>query len=99
LDEVAGTFLILISSSFNHDEEMLMNMADMLIYVHPEFDAKRRHHLENWVSGCIGVDCAEFNHHPHPHSLIVKYDPDTIQGKTILNIVRRLDPAATMVGL
>jgi len=76
-----------------------MNMADILIYVHPEFDEQKRRHLENWVTGCIGVDCAEFDHHLHPHSLIVKYDSDTIKGKQILDRVRKLDPAATMIGL
>ena len=48
-----------------------MNTADMLVYVHPELDVQKRVHLENWVSGCIGVDCAEFDHRPHPHALIV----------------------------
>jgi hypothetical protein len=76
-----------------------MNTADMLIYVHPELDAKGRAHLESWISGCVGVDCAEFDHHTHPHALIVKYDPDTVQGMQILNMVRKIDPAATRVGL
>ena len=48
---------------------------------------------------CCGVDYAEFDHHAHPHSLIVKYDPDEIQGMQILDIVRTLDPVATRVGL
>ncbi len=76
-----------------------MNMGDMLIYVHTELDVQNRRHLENWVSGRIGVDCAEFDQHAHPHALIVKYDPATVQGMEILNIVRNVDPAATMVGL
>lgn len=76
-----------------------MNTADMLVYVHPELDVKERAHLENWVSGCVGVDCAEFDHHAHPHALIVKYDPDTVQGMKILDMVRKIDPVASMVGL
>ena len=76
-----------------------MNMADMLVYVHTDLDTQHRHHLEDWVTGCIGVDCAEFDHHPHPHALIVKYDPDTVQGMQILNRVRNMDPAACIVGL
>jgi hypothetical protein len=31
--------------------------------------------------------------------LIVKYDPDTVQGMDILNMVRKVDPVASMVGL
>lgn len=76
-----------------------MNTADMLIHVHPELDAKDRANLEQWVAECDGVDCAEFDHHTHPHALIVKYDPDAIRGMQILDRVRKVDPVATMVGL
>ncbi|MFZ5524794.1 MAG: hypothetical protein ACOY9D_12035 [Pseudomonadota bacterium] len=76
-----------------------MNTADMIIHVHPELDAKARTHLEKWIGGCIGVDCAEFDHHKHSHALIVKYDPDTVQGMQILNMVRKIDPVATRIGL
>lgn len=76
-----------------------MNTADMLIYVHPEIDADARANLERKIMGCIGVDCAEFVHHPHSHTLIVKYDPDAVQGMQILDMVRKIDPEATRVGL
>lgn len=76
-----------------------MSTADMLIYVHPALDAKARTHLEKWMSGCIGVDCAEFDHHAHPHALILKYDPDAINGMQLLEMVRKIDPIATRVGL
>ena len=76
-----------------------MNTADMLIHIHPELDANKRKHVEKWIEGRVGVDCAEFNHHPHPHALIVKYDPDTIRGIQILDMVRKVDPVATIVGL
>lgn len=76
-----------------------MNAADMLIHVHPELDTKARSNLERRLMGCVGVDCAEFDHHAHPHSMVVKYDPDQIQGIQILDIVRTVDPVATRVGL
>lgn len=76
-----------------------MHAADMLIHVHQELDAQARNTLEKRIMGCIGVDCAEFDHHPHHHSLVVKYDPDEIQGMQILDIVRTVDPVATRVGL
>jgi hypothetical protein len=76
-----------------------MNAADMLIYIHPELDAKERSHLESVVGGFVGVDCAEFDHHSHPHALIVKYDPDEIQGMQILDVARKTDPVAVRVGL
>lgn len=76
-----------------------MNTADLIIHVHQELDATARKDLERKLAGHIGVDCAEFDHHPHPHSLVVKYDPDAVQGMELLQMVRKLDPDATMVGL
>jgi len=76
-----------------------MNTADMMIHVHPDMDAPTRANLEKKLMGRFGVDCAEFEHRPHPHSLMVKYDPDTVGGMDILQMVRKLDPAAAMVGM
>jgi hypothetical protein len=76
-----------------------MNTADMLIYVHPELDAQRRAVLEKIVEGRAGVDCAQFNAHTHHHAMMVKYDPDAIEGMQILDMVRTTDPTATIVGL
>jgi hypothetical protein len=76
-----------------------MNTADMLIHVHPELDAQGRADLANKVAGRVGVDCAEFGHHAPSHALIVKYDPDAVHGMQILDMVRKFDPVATMVGL
>lgn len=76
-----------------------MNQADMLIYVHPELDEQRRIALERMVEGRAGVDCAEFEHRTHQHALMVRYDPEAIQGQQILDVVRRTDPAASIVGL
>ena len=76
-----------------------MNQVDMLIYVHPELDGQRRAALEKIVEGRPGVDCAEFDHRSHHHAMMVRYDPEAIQGQQILDIVRKTDPAASIVGL
>ena len=76
-----------------------MNTADMLIYVHPKLDAQSRMALEKIVEGRLGVDCAQFDPHTHHHAMMVKYDPDAIQGMQILDMVRNTDPVATIVGL
>jgi hypothetical protein len=80
-------------------KEKIMNTADMMIHVHPELDALTRTSLEKELMGRIGVDCAEFIHRPHPHELMVKYDPDAVEGMEILQMVRKVDPVATMVGM
>jgi hypothetical protein len=76
-----------------------MHTADMLIHIHPELDLQARMQLERRLMGCVGVDCAEFDHRLRPHAMIVKYDPDEIQGMELLKIVRTVDPAASRVGL
>jgi len=76
-----------------------MNTADMMIYVHPELDTESRAVLEKIVEGRIGVDCAQFDSHTHHHAMMVRYDPDAIEGMQILNMVRTTDPAAAIVGL
>jgi hypothetical protein len=79
--------------------KVIMNMADMLIYVHPELEMQERMALARTVEGQIGVDCAEFDHHMHPHALMVRYDPDEVRGIQILDMVRKTDPLASIVGL
>ena len=76
-----------------------MNTADMLIHVHPELGMQQRTVLERDLEGHIGIDCAQFSHRPHSHELMVKYDPDALKGLEILQMVRGIDPVATMVGL
>jgi hypothetical protein len=80
-------------------KEKIMNKADMLIYIHPELDVQKRTDLEKKVEGRVGVDCAEFDPHTHHHAMMVRYDPDAIQGMEILETVRNTDPVATIVGL
>jgi hypothetical protein len=80
-------------------KEKIMNTVDMMIHVHPELDAQMRMDLERKLVGRMGIDCAEFEHKPHPHSIMVKYDPDAIEGMTILQMVRKVDPVASRVGL
>lgn len=76
-----------------------MNTVDMMIHVHPELDAQMRKDLERKLMGRVGVDCAEFEHKSHPHSIMVKYDPDAIAGMAILQMVRKIDSSASRVGM
>ncbi|MDA8231637.1 MAG: hypothetical protein M0006_09890 [Magnetospirillum sp.] len=76
-----------------------MSNVDILIYVHPELPADDRARLENTVRTRAGVLGASFDHHAHPHALMVKYDSDATSGTEILLVVRQTDPVATMVGL
>ncbi len=75
-----------------------MNTVDMLIHVHPTLDAQTRADLEKRLMGHAGIDCAEFKDDANPHSLVVTYDPDTVDRMEILQEVRSADPDATTLG-
>lgn len=74
-----------------------MSTADMLIHVQPELDPQVRKDLERKLLGRVGVECAEFEHKPHPHEITVRYDPDEIAGMAILQVVQKIDPHASNV--
>lgn len=67
--------------------------------MHPKLSPEDRSKVEQGVAVCGGVISANFDKHKHPHALTVEYNPDAVQSKQILEVVRRHDPAATMVGL
>jgi len=76
-----------------------MKIVDVLIYVHPELLPEDRAKVEQGVLASAGVISANFDKHKHPHALTVEYNPDAVQSKQILEVARRYDPVATMVGL
>lgn len=79
-------------------KEKTMNIADILIHVHPELSAEQRAKIEGELGGRDGVVSVHFSP-GHPHLLTVAYDPQTITSRQILDAVRRWDEAATMAGL
>jgi hypothetical protein len=80
-------------------KETIMDTADVLIHIHPELDVSVRTNMSRKLEGHIGIECAEFNHHAHPHVLVIKFDPNAITSMQILNIVRESDPMAALAGL
>jgi len=76
-----------------------MDTVDVLIYVHPELSPEMRAKVEQEVMDITGVIAANFDHHKHPHALTVLYNLAAVQGKQILETVRRSDPKASMVGM
>jgi len=83
---------------FHWMKETIMNTVDMMIHVHPKLDALAKANLERKLLGQAGVDCALFNDHAPPQSLVVTYDADTIDRMEILRLVRVTDPEATTMG-
>lgn len=75
-----------------------MNIADIMIHVHPDLSAEQRAKIEDAVGACKGVVSVHFSPQ-HAHEMTVAYDPEAINSQTILELVRQWDAAATMAGL
>lgn len=75
-----------------------MNIADILIHVHPELSAQQRDEMEAGIRARDGIVSVHYSS-GHLHELIVAYNPEAITSRQILELVRQWDKAATMVGL
>jgi hypothetical protein len=75
-----------------------MNIADIMIHVHPELSEQQRKNTETLLSEQEGVVSVHFSPQ-HPQELTVAYDPSVISAEQVLTQVRRWDEAAVMAGL
>jgi len=75
-----------------------MDIADIMIHVHPDLSAEQRAKIEDAIGACEGVISVHFSPQ-HAHEMTVAYDPEVINSQTILKQVRQWDAAATMAGL
>ena len=75
-----------------------MNIADILIHVHPALSSEQRATIEDNVGACEGVLSVHFSP-KHLHELTVAYNPAAINSATLLEQIRQWDKEAMMVGL
>lgn len=75
-----------------------MDIADILIHVHPDLSVEQRTKIEDSIGTHDGVVSIHFSTE-HPHELIAAYDPTTITSDSILHQVRQWDKEAMMAGL
>jgi len=75
-----------------------MDIADILIHVHPDLVAEQRVEVEKALGSSEGVVSVHFSPQ-HSHELTVAYNPEAINSETILEQVRQWDREAVMAGL
>ncbi len=75
-----------------------MDIADILVHVHPDLSEATRTEIEGALAGADGVISVHFSR-GHPHELTIAYDPRAISSQQLLDMVRDWDEAATMIGL
>ncbi|GMR17862.1 MAG: hypothetical protein BMS9Abin33_0256 [Gammaproteobacteria bacterium] len=74
-----------------------MDIADLMIHVHPMLSAEQWAELEQTVVAREGVVSIHFNPE-YTHLLTVAYNPKEINSKTILEQVRQWDKEGLMAG-
>ncbi len=75
-----------------------MDIADILIHVHPDLVDEQRAEVEKALGSSDGVVSVHFSPQ-HSHELTVAYNPEAINSETILEQVRQWDREAVMAGL
>ena len=75
-----------------------MDIADILIHVHPDLPVDDRAGLEEGLRGFEGVISVHFNPQ-HAHLLVVAYDPELISSAQVLEHVGERGVEASKIGL
>jgi len=74
-----------------------MDIADILVHVHPDLSKEQRVQIEEIVAAQEGVVSVHFSAE-HIHEMTVAYDPQKISSIVILEQVRLWDKEAVMAG-
>ena len=75
-----------------------INIADIVVHLHPDTTADCRDQTEQGLRSQEGVISVHFNEEDHPHALVVAYNPDVIKSEALLAEIRKCDKDAVMAG-
>jgi len=84
-------------------EETIMNtdinIADIVVHLHPRSCCEDRTKIERDLRAQNGVISVHFNAEDHPHALVVAYNPRVISAQALLSEIRKCDREAVMASL
>jgi hypothetical protein len=75
-----------------------INIADIVVHLHPESCCDDREKIERDLRAREGVISVHFNEEEHPHALVVAYNPRVISSAALLAEIRKCDRDAVMAG-
>ncbi len=75
-----------------------MNVVDVLIHVNNRLDNNQRVQLEQTMRDLDGVIAPRFNP-DHPHLMLVAFNPQHVQSKTLLQHVKSVGYQAQLIGV
>jgi len=76
-----------------------INIADIVVHLHPESSCDDRDKIERELRAHNGVVSVHFNAGEHPHAVVVAYNPDAVTAQEVLTEIRKCDTGAVMAGL
>jgi len=76
-----------------------INIADILVHLHPESSCDDRSQMEKELRNHDGVVSVRFNAQEHPYSVVVAYNADSITSGDVLADIRKCDSTAVMIGI
>lgn len=77
---------------------MSQSMADVTIHIDEDTDAEFRERIQDNLRELDGVMAAS-SHDNRPHLLIVEYDPERVNSRTLLDTVTANGVHAQLIGL
>ncbi|WP_018233116.1 hypothetical protein [Thioalkalivibrio thiocyanodenitrificans] len=77
---------------------MSNHMADVTIHIDEETDHATREHIQDALRDLPGVMAAS-NQHERPHLMVVQYDPEQVNSRTLLDSVTASGVHAELIGL
>ncbi len=75
-----------------------INIADIVVHLHPENSCDDREKIERELRDHNGVISVHFNERDHPHAVLVAYNPEAVSSQEVLAEIRKCDNNAMMAG-
>jgi hypothetical protein len=75
-----------------------INIADIVVHLHPESEGDARESIEHDLRARDGVISVHFSEEDHPHALVIAYNPAVVTSETLLAEIRKCDKRAVMAG-
>jgi len=75
-----------------------MDIVDIMIHVHPDLLPIHREKLEGEMRGLKGIISVHFNH-KITHEITMTYNPELLNSKAILKLVKQWDNEAVIIGI
>jgi len=76
-----------------------VNIADIVVHLHPESSCDDRDKIEQALRTHNGVVSVHFNTENHPYAVLVAYDSGVVTSEEVLAEIRKCDKEAVMASL